>query len=158
MLLSIDAIVHHVVNNGTLNDWCTIHNIPYSDAHNFIFDDPNNKIKYNDALNNQRDMMKDKMIKLLNTLTSANRMSIYDDSGDLRPISEWDDDVRKSVKKIRSEETAKGTIIINVEFEDLTRSIEMLGKYIGMLSDKLDITSKVDYAELVKQSYSTINN
>lgn len=74
----------------------------------------------------------------------------FDDNGNLLPIKKWPDEVAAAISSIESEEffSGRGEDKINVghikkiKFWDKGKQLELVMKHLGLLLDRIDITSK----------------
>jgi phage terminase small subunit len=83
----------------------------------------------------------------------------FDDNGQLKPLKEIPEDVRRAIASVETEtrqevvagsdDEAERITVRKIKFWDKTRSLELLARHLGLLKDKLEVTGKVTLEQLV---------
>jgi phage terminase small subunit len=90
------------------------------------------------------DVTRERVILELARLAFGDATSMLDDSGNLKPISELQEDVRRSISGIEVSETSRGERKTRVRTHDKARALETLAKYLGLLVEKVEISLNDD--------------
>lgn len=94
-------------------------------------------------------------------LASVDLGKAYDSKGNLLPIHEIPEDVRKAMAGVKVFEEFDGVgrdrikvgEVREVKFWDKTKALELLGKHLKLFTDKIEHSGKITLAELVAGSY-----
>ena len=85
----------------------------------------------------------------------------FNQQGALLPIQDWPDDVAAAISSIKTLEVkaADGTVIgetKEIKFWDKTKNLDLAARHLGMLQDKLEITTPV--SELIRAARERLRN
>lgn len=82
----------------------------------------------------------ERVLREMGCIAFADPRRIFNDDHDLRPMSEWPDDLAPAIASITK--TATGTL--TVRLCDKSKALEMLGRSLAMFKDKLEINRPTD--------------
>ena len=114
------------------------------------------KVDIQAYLQEQKEQLKEKMeitkedvIKQLGRLAFGDIRKLYNESGGLRNIQDLDDDTAAILTSIESIEEFDGYgedreqigYIKKIKIADKTKALDMLGKYFGIFTEKIDVSS-----------------
>ena len=122
---------------------------------------PNIKARINELIKQQLDEIKiDATFVLRQILNSANIdiNDAYDNNGQLRPISEMPEPLRKSITSIETEELYEGTgkerthigTAKTIKIEGRLKALKLLGQHLKMFTDITEIPGLEGLAEAIK--------
>lgn len=99
---------------------------------------------------NDLEITNERILRELACIAFINAKSFYDDHGNLKPVSQWTDEMGAAVGSIetilKNAEAGDGIIDRVFKFRKWSKekALEMLMKHRGMLEDKLKITGDVE--------------
>ena len=99
------------------------------------------------------DVSPNRVIEELARLALGDISQIYDETGNLKPLSEIDADVRRTISGIEVSKTRSGrgedadeVHVTKVRTWDKVRALEILAKYLGLLVEKVEVSVSDDLA------------
>ena len=88
----------------------------------------------------------DRVLQELAAIAFSDARAIFDQNGNIRPVSEWDDATAAALAGIEVERTTRSgdsvTEIAKVKRWEKTRALELLGKHLAMFVDRTELTGK----------------
>lgn len=151
------VIIDHVANGGSMIDLCKDWNVRYSGIYNAIQKNTEYKKLYDLALAARDEYDREDIKNDLNKLRSYNIKDAYQriESPDgqvtykaLHP-AEMPSSLTSAIKEISSDGSVK--------FIDKTKLIDMAGKRLGVLTEKIEIKGKVTLETLINQAMDEEN-
>ncbi len=123
----------------------------------------NVKHRINQLIKEQLDKIKIDANFIIRELLNSATVDIndaYDEDGNLKPISEIPEPLRKAITEIRTEELFEGQgknrerigTAKTVKFRDGLRALELLGKHLKMFADVIDLHGMDQLAERIAQA------
>jgi len=103
--------------------------------------------KYMNKLTEEAEIEVVDVLDGLKRLAFLDIRKLYNDDGSAKKIHELDDDIALALAGIDVNEISTGDATIEIigkkyKLSDRTKALELLGKYLKMFTDKIDITSK----------------
>lgn len=101
----------------------------------------------------------DDVLREILALATVDVTRAFDDEGNLRPLSEIPEDVRKAIAGVDIEALYSGRgdtreqigTLRKLKFWDKNKALEMLAKHKELLTEKLKVTGTVDIAERMRK-------
>lgn len=105
------------------------------------------------------DIKADDVLRELLALATVDVTRAYDETGQLRPLHEIPEDVRKAIAGLDVEQLFEGRgdsrehvgTLRKLKFWDKTKALEMLAKHKALLVEKLEISGTVDIADRMRR-------
>lgn len=119
------------------------------------------KARINERIKEQLDNTKIDVTFIIRNLLNSATIDIndaYDENGELKPISEMPEPLRKAITEIRTEELFEGQgknrehigTAKTIKIQDRLRALELLGKHLKMFTDVHEIPGLEGLAEQIK--------
>lgn len=158
---SIDIMCNFVANGGTLVNFAKLWDVRFSDIMKWIRSDKSRTEQYEAAIKDRNEFTVETILQELRNISTFDIRSIYDDSGCLKPVSEWPAHISSSISSIESNEIFKGNgddrelvgMMKRVKMFDKTKAIEQLGKTQKLFTDKIETTNILKLEDLVLASF-----
>lgn len=132
---ALDLLCTHLANGGNIIEFCEMHNIPFSQLTTWA-SKPENIDQYKMAIFSQSEWAIQKILNELKDMSYSDRTSIYDTDGKIKPVSQWDKKIKKAIAGIDVEYLSNGNKVNKVKFESKTKTLEMMMKNLGILTDR----------------------
>jgi hypothetical protein len=132
---AIDILCAHLANGGNIIEFCEMHEIPFCQLTTWA-SKPENIDQYKMAIFSQTEWAVQKILNELKTMTYADRAAVFYDDGTLKPVTEWPKNIRSAVAGIDVKFLDDGTQVNKIKFESKTKTLEMMMKNLGILTDR----------------------
>jgi phage terminase small subunit len=117
---------------------------------------------YNTALIDRDEWAKEAVLSELRAIALADIRSILDESGGVKPASEWPEEIARVIAGIDQFEEFEGRGSARVQvgwtkkikFWDKLKALELIGKELKMFVDKTDNSHSVKLEDLILKSHS----
>ena len=156
----VEAILQHVANGGTLADLAKMWGFDYSSMRRELHQ--HYKAEWEAAKEARMEFKQEKIIKELEDMAYADPTRIFDDEGNLLPLSEWPDDVRKSVAsldvhEVKDPDGEVTSIIKKIKMNPKIKALELMAKEAKMLVDKVEVDVKhIDIGKALEEAKSRV--
>lgn len=100
---------------------------------------------------NEHKTTEKKIIDELASIAFFDPLSVYDSEGNVRPLDELDASIRRVIVGVEKRVVGKRKNqkeITKYDIADKMRALELLGKYLALFTDKVDISGKVDFKRM----------
>jgi hypothetical protein len=135
----LQVIFDHISSGGTLKDICEMWKINYSIILNKLRNSKELSQKLDQAEQNRDLYFKDVIINEYKNIATTNIKNIYTDKGVMLDVQDMPDNVTSAIKEITKSSDKDDIETINIKFHDKVKSLETLGKQIGMFVEKKEI-------------------
>lgn len=158
---SIGQVCAHVANGGTLRGFCIAGDMPFNEVADWIANDDDRNSAYKQALGRRDSHNKDVVVGGSVSIVTADIARAYDpETNTLLPVNEIPEDIRQAIASIKVTELYEGAgedrrqigITTEIKLWDRNKSLETLARSLKMLTDKVDVESKVTLEQLVAAS------
>lgn len=153
-------ICAHVANGGSLIDLAELWRVRYSDMVRWLRADKSREDAYKKALIDRDEWMIQRILTEIKTLSTVDIRKAYDAGGCFLPMHEMPDDVAKSIISVDTDNIHEGReravigYTTRVKFADKIKSLELLGKQIGMFVQRHEMRVDKTLEDLVSESMS----
>jgi len=168
---ALDDITSGVANGGSVIELAKTWDVRFSDVMKWIHGDPDREKAYIDALNDRAEYEEESIRLELQKLGHVRAADLYYENGDLKPPSEWPDDVAAAVVGIEVDEHADGradysedpdaerptTITKKVKLANKIKALELHGKMRRLFVDRIDHSGDMTMEQLVAGSMDNKN-
>lgn len=144
----IDLVCIQVSGGGSVLDLAREWDIPYAYLMRMIRTRKDWEAKYQTALSDRNEHVIESTLHLLNSIRDFDIRSLYRDSGDLKPISEWPIEASLVVSGIKP--TKEG---IEIKLAERLKAVELIGKNKHLFTERHEVTGKVTLIDLITQSW-----
>lgn len=90
----------------------------------------------------------ERVLKELCRIGFSNPLNLFDETGKLLPVQEWDEDTARSVSSIKTRVTVdkEGNETTTTEFRfwNKNNALELVAKHLGMLDDRIKMDHGID--------------
>jgi len=153
-------ICAHVASGGTLIEWCDVMETEYGYISGWLREDKERSRRWVDCQNDRKEWIKDRLLLELKRIMSSDIRKVFDEKGNIKPVHEWPDEVASFVASIEVVEEFEGKgrdreqtgWNKKLKLWNKEKGIEMLGKYIGMLTETVQHSGKITLEDLVNAS------
>ena len=141
---TMQVIAENVSLGVSLFDLCSDWGVSYGRIHQWLASDPDRHFAYQAALEASIDFTRSAVNAELRRIATFDLRQLYDRKGDLLPPEKWPKDIAKAVAacdthEIFNNDGDKTGESKKVRMSDKIRALELLGKTIGMFTDKIDL-------------------
>lgn len=158
---ALDIMCSFVANGGTLVDFAKLHDVRFSDLMRWIRKDKERTKSYEDAIRDRNEWTVETILQELRLMAGFDIRDLYDDAGNLKPISSWPKHAAAAVAGIEVNELFEGRgderemigLAKKVKLWDKTKAIEQLGKTQKLFVDRVEETKTLTLEDLVLASY-----
>jgi len=158
--LDIMVICKHIINGGSVLDLCEMWGIGYDMMWEWVQADKDRAVLYERAVCGQNEWAIIRVLKELKAMAMADIRELYDESGKLKHPKEWPEHVARAVKSVdvfeEYEGSGKGRTFVGytkkVQTWDKLKALEMIGKYLKMFVDRVDVSGALTLEDLVDSS------
>lgn len=95
-----------------------------------------------DKRSNRLEITADKVLQEIAKLAFGNVKNLYDESGKLKKIEDIEEEVAATIQEVYHEEIGDAVVKRKYKTADKKASLELLGKYLKLFSDKIELTGK----------------
>ena len=113
---------------------------------------PERREKYNEAENARDASMKEDIVGQIHRLSNVNVKDMFDDSGNLKRISDLSDHVAKAVASIDVTENEKGEVTKKIRMVDKGQMLTLGGRRQRMFVDRVDVSGQMSLEQAVNES------
>lgn len=160
---TINQVCEHVASGGTAIDFANRVGIPYSKLMRIVRGNPTNSKLYDQALVDRDEWSKERLLSELRTIGTADVREAFDDSGGVKPVSEWPDSLAANVSTMqvfeewdgKGDDRAFAGYTKTVKFHDKLKAIEMIGKNLKLWNEEKKNTVEVPLDELIAMAMAT---
>lgn len=150
---TLEKICVHVSNGGSLIDLCELWEVQYSAVFYWIDRDDERRKKYMAALDARSEWMIQKLLGELKALAFVDIRKIFDAEHNILTPDKWPAEVAKAIAGLDvSTLTDDAGQLKKVKFYDKLKSIDLLGKQLGMFIQRHEVTGKVTLEDLIASS------
>ena len=137
---TLEDICAHVSNGGSIIDLCKLWAIRWSDLHRWLISDEERKKRYYLAVEAQGEWSVQRVLTELKSISFSDIRQIFGDNHELKPVSEWPEEIARMLSGIEVDELKEDGIKIGlikkVKLVDKIRAIELMMKNMNMLTDR----------------------
>lgn len=145
-----------ICNGGSLVTYCEENGYVYSMIINWIYEDVERQKVYERALEARGEYAKQKILAELHLMSYADVKELFREDGRLKPVSEWSDDLAKTIESIevadaRYDRDGNETSpeVTKIKRVGKLKAIEMMMKNMAMLIDRKEVTGILTLEDLV---------
>lgn len=157
---TMEVIVSHVSNGGSLIDLCKTWGVPYFRIIRWIKMDPEKNKEYEAALQARNEWARESILMELKKMIGSNLQSIINEDGSLKPVHDWPDEIASVVQSIEVVEEFEGSgrdriqtgWNKKVKFWSKEKAIELFGKHIKLFTDQHEINGTMKLEEIIGRS------
>lgn len=157
--MDITILCKHIINGGSVLDYCEAHGIEYSDLWAWIQEDKARQNQYDRAVAGQNEWAIVRVLKELKCVALADIRELYDETGKLKHPKEWPEHVARAISSVDVFEEYEGSgknrefvgYTKRVRVMDKLKALEMIGKYLKMFVDRVQHEG-LTLEDLVEQS------
>ena len=157
---TIDLICTHVANGGSVIEMAKLWNMPYGKITTWLHADKIRNHRYNQAIEDRQEWFREVILRELRCMATSDVRNIYNDEGGLKPVSEWDDSTAACVSNIEVVEEFEGSGKDKVQsgwnkkvkLWSKDKSLELIGKYLQMFNQKIQVDHVMSLADMVNES------
>jgi hypothetical protein len=147
----MEKIFKHLASGGTIIDYCKLVCQPYSEVMAWINSDDGRRDMYSRAKTARQDWLFERVLEEYKALSTLDIRCLYNDSGGLKPMSEWPDAASAAVAGVESLEQFEMVDGVResvgelkkIKTYDKTKTLEALGKYLRMFAEVIEIRGEV---------------
>lgn len=151
---TLDTIFDNVANGGSLIELCEVWQVPYHFMSRWLYADETRKKMYNDALDARIEWTIQRLLGELKALAFLDVRKIFDENHALLPADQWPADVAKAIAGLDVVNLPdEGGQLKKVKFYDKLKSIDLLGKQLGMFVQKHEVSGRLTLEDLVAGSH-----
>lgn len=101
----------------------------------------------------------DDVLKGLARIAFGDIRQLFRDDGTLKPMSEWSEDTAMAIASVEVvEDQLMNTRTAKIRTNDRLKALELIGKHLGMFTEKVDVSIKGSLAERLMASRKRIGN
>lgn len=160
----LDDICSHVAGSGCPIEYAeTVLRISWGTLSNWLRRDPERSKRFEAAKQDRDEYLVFRILRELRLLGTSDIRELFDIDGNLKPVSDWNQDAAKAVSSIKVDEIYEGygserksigqTKL--VKFWDKTKSLELLGRYLKIFVERHEHSVNITLENLVKGSYTS---
>lgn len=161
---TIDTIFNHIASGGTLAGLCETWGVNYGIVRAWINATEVRARVYIDACAARDDLAKDIIFEQLMRLAKSKLRTLFNEDGSLKLPHEWPEEADAFVASIETEELFEGVgqdrihigYTKKVKLWDKLKSIEMLGKKLGLFNEKVEHSGKITLEDVIARSHAQI--
>ena len=158
---TMETIVGHVANGGTLFNLCEGWGIPFSNVLHWICASPDRKQVYDAAIKARLDWSIEAVLSELRILSLIDFRSAFGPDGALLPIDKIPADVAKAIQAVEVEELFEGVgkeraqigWTKKVKFWDKLRALELLGKNMKLFTDRVEVEAGATLEQIIMAAH-----
>jgi len=147
----------HITQGGGLPDLCKMLHIKYPRVVEWIYLDPDRKLRYEQALAARAEWTVQSILNELKDIALADIRLAYDSNGSLLPPNQWPDALARVVAAVETEELfdGQGDNRINIgqskrlKMWDKLRALELLGKNLKLFKEQVEHSGELTLEQLV---------
>lgn len=154
---TIDMICGFIAEGGDLHDLADVWQVRFGKLSNWISRDPERRKRYEAAHQDAEGWLVSRIIKELKTISFFDIKDLYGTDGNLLPPHSWPEHARRAVAGVKSKELfdMEGNPIgqiKEVKLIDRTRTLELVGKQLGMFVQKHQVEVKRTLEDIMAES------
>ena len=150
---TLNVIVMRISSGETLVDVTRSWDVPYSKIAAWLEVDDSRREQYQKAVQTREQNHKDRIVTELVTMLGADITGAFDQNGNLLPINQIPDSVRRCIAGI---EFTDAGVAHRIRFHDKLKGIEILARSLRMLTDRTELSlTKPTLADLLSDAKPT---
>lgn len=157
---TMERIFKHLANGGSLIALCKTWDVRYSDIAYWINQDEGRKKKYQDGCNAQVEWGIHRLLQEIRAVSFVDIRQLFNEDHSIKKPSEWPDDIAAAIAGVETDELFEGTgaerrhigETKKVKLFDKLKALEMLGRDLGRLVNRHEVTGKITLEDLVTGS------
>lgn len=146
-----EIVCSAVANGGSLTQLCADWGVRYYDVITWITSDIERNKTYNKSILARDEWFVSTLLRELQLIATADIKDMFDEHGSLKPIDDWPPGLSKCVEAIQVDEIWEGTgkdreqtgLTKRIKFNSKLKAIELLGKYLKMFIDRVELSGTV---------------
>jgi Terminase small subunit len=158
---AVEVICGHVSNGGTVIGLAKTWGVPASSVFGWLRKDPDRNKRYQQALLDRKEWLIERLHQEMYQLSTSDLRALYTPAGELKPVTEWPDEIAVAVQSVETDELFEGTgrerqqigITRKVRFWDKNKSLEQLAKLHQLLTEKIEHSGQMTLGDLILLSY-----
>lgn len=155
----IEDMCKSVSNGGSVIQYCEQKGINYGDFMFKLRRDPVWHRIYLQAQSDRDEWIKEQLIVLLQKINSADIKHLFNENGNYVGVQDLPSNVTQVIKKLKVKLQSNGPDeapdeILEVEFYDKQKSIDLLGKYVQMFIERVVVHNVVSLEDSVHKSWN----
>lgn len=132
---ALDILCRHLANGGNIIEFCEMMDVPFCDLTTWA-SKPENIDQYKMAIFSQSEWAVQKILGELKDMSYEDRTQIFEDDGTIKPVTAWPQKIKKSIAGIDVKYLDDGSQVNKIKFESKTKTIEMMMKNLGILTER----------------------
>lgn len=157
---TMTTICDNIANGGSLTDLCQVWGVPYYAMAKWIYLHRDRARLYHAAIDAREEWMVQRLLSELKALAFVDLSKVYDENHAIIPSELWPDDVKRAIAGLEVSETfdMEGNkkvhtgFLKKVKFYDKLKSIDLLGKQLGMFVQRHEVNAKITLEDLIAGS------
>lgn len=146
---TLRALCDHVIEGGTLVEWCRARDVKYTDVAAWIAAEDHRREKFEAAKDLRGEFLAELVVRNLRMFADVDMNDALDKRGKLLPFRQIPEHIRRAIREIEYSLAGKPDKIKLVAPE---RAIELLGKYRKMFTDRIEHDASETLEELLTRS------
>ena len=135
--------------------------VPASSIFNWLRKDPDRNKRYQQSLIDRKEWLVERLHQEMYQLSTSDLRALYTEAGELKPVTEWPDEIAVAVQSVETDELFEGTgrerqqigVTRKVRFWDKNKSLEQLAKLHQLLTEKVEHSGQMTLGDLILLSY-----
>lgn len=142
---SVDVMLEHVANGGSITHICSMWGLRYSDVIRAIRSNPDLKARYDQALKDREEWAKERVLSEFKALSTFSIKDLFDPiTGAPIPIHQLPDDVAAAIKEVDADGAVK--------MIDKLKALDLMNKNMAGVVDKTEITGTLTLEQAIMQA------
>lgn len=153
---TLSEIVTWIGEGRTLREYSMAYGANHAQLFVWIMRDAKRREEYDAAVKLRDEYLRQNVIDELRNISTLDVSQAYDHNGDPLPMDKLPTSLKKSIqsiKKVIKSDDRGETITTEIKFFDKIKAINLLGKELGMFSNKVEVSGKVSLESLIGESF-----
>lgn len=158
---TMETIFNHIASGGTLAGLCEVWGVNYGIVRGWINSSEDRAKVYIEACAARDDLTKDIIFQQLMSVAKSKLRTLFNEDGSLKSPHDWPEDADAFVASIETEELFDGAgderqhigYTKKIKLWDKLKSIEMLGKKLGLFAEKVEHSGKITLEDIIARSH-----
>jgi hypothetical protein len=146
----IEELCDYVANGGTLARYAVDNDIPYRHLRKWLKGNEYNMSLYEDAVALRDDRDRQLLCDMVMQIARFDPKTVFSADGSVLPIDEWPSAARAALSGI---DVVPGTNATKVRFANRLEAVKLIGRELGIFSEKLQVTQSMTIADLVSKAH-----
>lgn len=151
---ALDALCAHVAQGGTVPEWAELHQVPGGLVFGWLRADPARQERYYHALADRAEYCKELIWRRVKAVAGFDIRQLLDPAtGEVLPPGQWPPEAAAAVQAFEAATDRTGR---KVKLADPMRALELLGKQLGMFTEKIEHSGRLTLEDLVGRPTVTV--